>query len=87
MTDLSYNPANSEKMRRVAEIIEGTCKSLDDVVQEVFDDETIQFTDLDTELLRELDDITQECAECGWWCETSDLNDEHVCSDCCKDQD
>lgn len=78
--DIPYTPENSEKVRSIGERICGTCnKSLDEYTQEVFG---VDMTDLDIELLRELDDITQECQGCNWWCETSELNDEQLCCDC-----
>lgn len=84
--NIPHTPENSDKIKRVAEIICGTCnRPLDDVLQEVFGDESIEMTDMDIELLRELDDITQECQGCNWWCETSELNDEQLCGDCCKE--
>jgi hypothetical protein len=83
MTAILHNQANCNKIRQVAEIICGTCnRSLDDVLQEVFGDESIDMMDLDIELLRELDDITQECQGCNWWCETSELDDNQLCEDC-----
>lgn len=84
---IPYNEVNAAKMRRVAYNIMGTCKSLDDFLKEEFGDEDLSMTDFDVELLRELDDITQECQDCGWWCETSDLNEDQVCSDCAPEAD
>jgi hypothetical protein len=82
MSNYPMNPENLEKIRTVGEQMLGTCGSLDTVVQEVFADEILTFTELDVALLEELDDITQECADCGWWCETGELDDDQVCNDC-----
>ena len=27
------------------------------------------------------------CDQCGWWCETSELNEEQHCEDCQSDED
>jgi len=86
---IPHTPENSEKIRQLAEKLCGTCnRSLDDAVQEVFGDESIDaVTDIDIELLRELDDITMECQGCNWWCETSELNEDELCEDCAPSED
>jgi len=85
MPTIPHNEANSQTMREVAEEITGTCKSLDDVLQEKFKDEGLTATDFDITLLGELDDMVMECQECNWWCETHDLDDDQICGDCRND--
>lgn len=77
-------PFTSEGIRKVAETLEGSCKSLDDVLCDVFDYEngTLTSTDLPIELLRELDDIVMECQSCSWWVEASEVDDDSVCEEC-----
>ena len=87
MNQYPDTPQNRERIRRVAELIQGTCKSLDDVVREVFGDEDVTFTDLDLALLQELDEMVLQCPGCDWWCEASEMapdedTDEDRCSDC-----
>lgn len=82
MAAVTVNEDSRAKINKVAETIEGTCRSLDDVVQEVFEDPELEFTDLPQELLEALDDMTMQCEGCGWWCETGDLDDDQVCGDC-----
>ena len=82
---IPFNADNQAKIIKVAEAIMGTCKNLDDFIEDEFG-EGITAGDLDIELLRTLDDITMECQGCGWWCESGDLDDEQVCSDCNEDQ-
>ena len=79
---INYTEANREKIRRVAEILQGSRKGLDDVLQEVFEDEDLDMMQVDLALLRELDDQVMECDGCGWWCETGELDDDQVCGDC-----
>lgn len=79
---IPYNDETVAKVREVAETIQGTCRGLDDVVQEVFGDPDLTATELDIELLRELDSITMECEGCNWWCEPHELDEEQVCDDC-----
>ena len=78
---IPFNADNLIKIIKVAEGIMGTCKNLDDFLEDEFG-EGISATDIDIELLRALDDITMECQGCGWWCETGDLNGDQTCSDC-----
>lgn len=79
---IPFAEENRAKIRVVAERIEGSCRGLDDVLQEVFGIEDLTMEQVDTELLRELDDMTMECQVCGWWCETGDMDEDQVCSDC-----
>ena len=76
-----FNADSLNKITKVAEAIMGTCQNLDDFIEEEFG-EGITASDLDIELLRELDAITMECQACGWWCEADDLNEDQVCGDC-----
>lgn len=82
MTDVSYNEENRAKIVEVGERLLGTCGSVDTVIQEVFNDESLSVTDLDITLLEELDDITMLCESCGWYCDPGEMNDEQVCEDC-----
>ena len=83
---IPFNADNLIKITKVAEDIMGTCKNLDDFLEEEFG-EGISTTDIDIELLRALDDITMECQGCQWWCEVGELNDDQFCSDCAPDED
>ncbi len=62
----------------VAEL-EGTCKSLNDVLT---DEEQY-----DQGLLDALDMVIFECETCGWWCEINEMSEEHewTCKDCNDD--
>lgn len=77
-------PFTEEGMQQVAEILQGTCKSLDDVLCEVFEYEsgTLTSTDLPIELLRSLDDMVMECQCCNWWVEASEVDDDGACEEC-----
>lgn len=82
MSAVSYSEENLVKMRKVAESLQGTCKSLDDELQRVFDNEELSVIDFDTLLLQELDDMVMECQGCNWWHETHELDDDQLCDDC-----
>lgn len=75
---------NSDGIRIVAETLQGTCRSLDDVLCEVFEVEKGRLTaaDLPIELLHELDGMVMECTVCNWWVEADEVDDESVCEEC-----
>lgn len=79
-------PEIRAKLRDVAEAILGTASSLDDVIQQVFGDDDLTMSDFSPEMLRdEVDDIAEECEECGWWGDAGGM-DDGVCEDC-QDRD
>lgn len=60
--------------QQVAEDLQGTCKSLYDVLtDEEQDDEAIML---------EIDQKVFLCPECDWWCERSEETDDGRCDDC-----
>ena len=79
---IESNEANLAKMRDVAERLLGTCTNVDDVLQEVFGDDSLTLTDFPMELLHDLDDGAMQCESCGWWCEPGELDDDQTCGDC-----
>lgn len=79
---IPVNEDNLQKIRKVAERLQGTCGSLDDALQDVFEDDTLSVSDFALPLLYELDNITMECQGCNWWCETHELDDNQICDDC-----
>jgi hypothetical protein len=77
-------PENLEKIKAIGEDLLGTCGHLDNKIAEVFG-EGIDMMLLDQALLEAFDEITMECQLCGWWCETGDLDDDCICSDCTEE--
>lgn len=77
-------PENQAKIDKVAEDIIGTSDSLDSVLQRVFEDDELTIESFDIGLLERLDDAVFECTGCGWWVETSEVEDE-LCSQCQDD--
>lgn len=74
-----------QKIDLLAELLEGTCMSLDDGVLHVFG-EGVEPTDLDNTLLQRLDNAVALCEECGWWDDASDFEpDSCLCSECRRD--
>lgn len=71
-----------ESIREVGETLIGTCKSADEVIKDVFDDEGLDLTKLPMAALNELDSITMECTVCNWWFEPDELDEDQVCEDC-----
>lgn len=79
---IENNPENLARIRSVGENLLGSCGSLDNAIQGEFG-EDVEITDIATELLQELDDITMECEDCGWWCEASEFDDGgQTCVEC-----
>ena len=70
--------------QKLADNLQGTCKSIDDGLRDI-DREDDELT-IDEH--RELDGLVFECAECGWWCEAGEANEnpdgsgEDLCDDC-----
>ena len=84
---IPFNDENKAKITQVAEDLRGTCKSLDEAFQVEFG-EDVDPMNASIELLRHLDDQVMLCDCCGWWVETSDINDAGVCIDCaCTEED
>jgi sulfur carrier protein ThiS len=61
----------------VAEELQGTCKTLDDVLAEY----GLNFEDVAVEFHQDIAEITEVCETCGWWCEPFEVED-NVCQDC-----
>jgi hypothetical protein len=69
----------------IAEDLQGTCKNLDEVCEQ----HGTSFDSLTIDQLRELDDITMCCEQCGWWCEACEFDnpDNQLCAECQPDDD
>lgn len=67
-------------MDEVIEYLQGTCKSIDEALNECLDDEEVQWmSDVENEMefCGFIDERIFNCARCGWWCETGDwITDE-----------
>lgn len=75
------NLINSEGIRRVAEALLGTCKSLDEQLQQEFDDDSLTIEAIPVELLHKLDLMVWRCSVCDWWVEPHEIDDD-VCDEC-----
>lgn len=78
---IDYNDENLAKIRKVADELQGSMGTLDSALEEEFGEDP----DVDIRLLQELDSITMECENCGWWCETGEIDENNVCDDCRED--
>lgn len=71
------------QLQEIIEALQGTCDTLDGIVQVVMEDDNICTNDLTPEQLEELDQQIFLCETCGWWYEISEMSDEdQVCQDC-----
>ena len=75
------NDEREKLINELAEHLMGTCQSLAEGCETFEIDED----DLTSEDYQIIDNITQVCNDCGWWCEVADLTvyeDEQMCYDC-----
>jgi hypothetical protein len=70
---------NKSDLIAIAERLQGTCVSIDEILNE---DYGIDFTDLTTAQLEELDDRVLHCDVCGWWDDASEFNEDQICNEC-----
>ncbi|HZX80107.1 MAG TPA: hypothetical protein VFE72_04025 [Lysobacter sp.] len=75
-------PENRVRIHEVADALRGTSRPLASALRAVFGDPTMDVEAVPTPLLLELDGLVMECEDCGWWCDTDELDDEQVCADC-----
>jgi hypothetical protein len=78
----------------IIEALRGTADSIDTVACRVYELEEFDFTaDCTAAELSILDNEIFECAECGWWCEMSEVSthnsgdDGDYCKDCQPETD
>lgn len=88
MTDrIQDTEENRAKMQRVADSLNGSCGSIDDTIQNVFEDDQLSITEIESSLLEFLDDQVMECQGCNWWFDTIDIDDDTLCPECAKEKD
>jgi len=68
------------RLDRLIEALMGTCMSLDDACDSI----NFQKDELTMDELCNLDCHIFQC-ECGWWCDTGEMNDGSLCDDCMED--
>ncbi len=59
-----------QRAQKIADDLLGTSEALPDEVLE------------DQDLAEFLDDLIMLCDTCGWWVETSEMDDDQNCEDC-----
>lgn len=77
---------NNEILDDICSSLSGTC--LNSVEQEC-ENRGISYNDLTLENFDYIDEQIFNCEECGWWCDTSELNDtygEQLCDDCYQER-
>lgn len=75
----------TDHVDEVAHALQGTCKSLAEVLEE----HGLGHLEDDRAFLEGLDNEVFCCDECSWWCELSEMSERHegVCTDCQPDED
>jgi len=91
MTDERKIP--DDKMNELVEYLQGSCKSLEDGLRTVLDDDGADMNSMSLEDCRELDDKIFNCEICNWWCDVGntsskqpDDDDRLICTQCAGDQ-
>lgn len=69
-----------ERAMEIVEALTGTCKSIDDCIEDGEDA-------MDAELVATIDTEIFECGTCGWWCKWSEESERtpDSCTDCAPD--
>lgn len=63
------------RVEAVAEGLRGSCMYDVDDFATTDEQESVEF-------LSALDELVLQCDTCGWWCETSDIDEDGNCIDC-----
>lgn len=71
---LTHNELNA-----ICEAIEGTCRDLETVVEELT---SRDFDDLTVGELQEIDNCVVCCETCGWWVDAGGVDEDGNCEDC-----
>lgn len=80
-----------EQMRQIVEDIQGTCRSLEEIVYEVTGSNFSEIQN-DTQLCDYVYNRLFECPQCGWrmesadWCDNILEGAEDVCSECAEEK-
>lgn len=72
---------NRIKMQAVADVLDGTCFSVEEGLEAVFGPD-VGLDDFALPLLEQLDATVLPCEDCGWWCPVTDLDDAGFCNTC-----
>lgn len=76
-------PENRKRMLDVASALEGSARTLEGALVEVFGEEVEDVDNVDITLLHLLDDEVMQCETCGWWCDRGEFpDDDMICEDC-----
>jgi hypothetical protein len=73
-----------DQMHELVDATQGTCKSLEEVCEDHFGHEPMDY-DNEMEICQFVDNLIFNCVVCGWWFEMGDMAqycDEWTCSSC-----
>lgn len=66
-------------VNKVANRLLGQCDSLDDILERFYE---MSEDDMTMQDARELDDLVMCCTLCGWWVDSSEVDDDSICEEC-----
>lgn len=74
-----------DPVETISQALQGTCKSLAQALEE----HGLGHLEDDKDFLQGLDQEVFCCSQCDWWCEMSEMSEEHdgICTDCQPDED
>lgn len=67
-------------IQKLVEDLQGTCNNLSDALPEGMEEDDLTEDDHDY-----IDNEIFLCDECGWWCESSEANENEDCAGLCAD--
>lgn len=75
----------AQKAAEVADYIRGTCKSLENGIEDVLGQDEVHL-ELNGEFCGQIDDMVFCCVGCGWWCGNDEMGSEsgggYLCHEC-----
>ena len=80
---------SQEELNELIAYLLGSCKSVDEALNDITEGkvESAYEVDNEDEMYSQIDQVTFECVQCGWWCEAGDYAEvqDNPCGDICTD--
>ena len=82
---MSERRINDAEMEELIEYLQGSCNTLDDGLEALFNGEVAELSEEGHAIL---DERIFNCTECGWWCaqeeNAAEEGEEWICKDCAE---
>lgn len=78
---------SNDQIHKIVESLEGTCKTMDQIIIQVTDNDGLTEEDITESQMTYIDQTIFKCSDCGWWFEMaeetkSEHEDEMGCREC-----